>query len=77
MSIDEHPPLEPADADRSDAIVVTWSPAGRADRRLVFEPRSGEGPAWERYEQARSSSGTFRTVGRELVESVAVETPDD
>jgi hypothetical protein len=61
--------------DRSDAIVISWSPSGRADRRIVFEPLSSGG--YTRVEQARSapSGEGWWTVGSERVDSVAVETP--
>lgn len=65
------------DRDRSDAAVVSWRPAGRAERRLVFVPRATYGPDHERVEQVRSDDGTWRTVGREMVDAVAVEAPDD
>lgn len=64
-------------ADRSDAIVVSWSPAGRAQRRLVFLPRAADGPDWERVEQVRSDSGGWMPVGIELVDTVAVERGGD
>lgn len=61
--------------DRSDAVVVTYQPAGRAPRRLVFEPRSGDGPDWQRVEEVRDHNGEWREVGSELVERVDVERP--
>lgn len=61
------------DRDRSDAVILTYRPAGRAERRERFEPRAGEGPDWERFEEVRREDGTWRTVGNELVETVAVE----
>jgi hypothetical protein len=65
------------DRDRSDAVVLTYTPAGRAPRREVFVPRASDGPDWERVEQARSEDGTWRTVGSELVTRVTVESGDD
>lgn len=59
-------------ADRSDATVVTVrSTAGGT--RYVFEPRSdGE---YIMFEKTLTKGGTWRTVGKRVVSSVAVETP--
>ncbi len=58
--------------DRSDAKVVTWSPTGRAQRRLVFVPRASDGPDWERVEQTRAEDGGWHTVGSEFVDTVVL-----
>jgi len=63
--------------DRADAIEVSWAPAGRAQRKLVFVPRATYGPDYERVELARSDDGTWRPVGSELVDRVAVEVGTD
>ena len=60
-------------ADRGDAVVVTWTPAGRAPRRIVFEPTDAEGAAFKRVEQAQREDGTWRPVGSEPATSVNVE----
>jgi hypothetical protein len=59
--------------DRSDATVVTWNPAGRSKRRLVFEPVSSGG--YNRVEQVYAR-GAWRTVGGERVDSVRTENAD-
>jgi hypothetical protein len=61
-------------ADRGDAVVVTWRPAGFEDpHRVVFEPNGGhDSPAWERHEQVRDGDG-WRTIGSEFVETLTVE----
>jgi hypothetical protein len=65
------------DRDRSDAKIVTWSPVGRAQRRLVFVPRASDGPDWERVEQVRREDGSWHTVGQELVATVTLEAGTD
>jgi len=58
--------------DRSDAVTLRWDPAGRAPRRLRFEPREyAVGGDWERIEQTWTGE-EWRTVGSEIVESVTV-----
>ena len=81
---EEHPPVPtrtPDDLldgrDRSDAIEVSYRPAGRAPRKLVFVPRATYGPGWERVELVRGDSGEWRPVGSELVDDVAVEVGAD
>ena len=61
--------------NRSDAVVVTYQPAGRAARREVFEPTSDG--RYERVEEVRREDGTWHRVGSEVVESVIVEDPRD
>jgi hypothetical protein len=56
--------------DRSDAMVVRWNPAGRAARRITFEPRDD---GFLRVEQVRDHAGEWRSVGREVVDTVGVE----
>ena len=56
--------------DRSDAMVVRWNPAGRAARRITFEPREG---GFLRVEQVRDHADEWRTVGREVVDTVGFE----
>lgn len=65
-------------ADRGDAVVVTWRPAGFSDpQRVVFEPAGGhDGPAWWRSEQVRDGDG-WRTIGREGVDTLTVEERTD
>jgi hypothetical protein len=62
------------DKPTGDAVVVEWSPAGRADRRTVFMPDSSG--AYTRLTQARSCTDDkpWRTVGSERVDSVTVKT---
>ena len=64
-----------SDRDRSDAVVVSWSPAERAARRLVFVPRATGPTPWERVEQVRTDRGSWRTVGSEPVHRIDVEVP--
>jgi len=61
--------------DRSDSIVVTYTPRieEQNPRRIVFEPRSGGD--WTRYEYEKRG-GEWVKTGSEIVASVAVETPD-
>jgi hypothetical protein len=63
------------DKPSGDAVVVKWSPAGRADRRLVFMPDSSGG--YTRLTQARRDTDDkpWRTVASERVDSVTVQTP--
>jgi hypothetical protein len=72
-SASRHSP-PPNDADRSDAITLQYQPAGRAARRLTFEPRSDGG--YERIEEVWSGCGYWRQVGSERVDTVSVELPD-
>jgi len=58
----------PDDADRSDAIIVTWQYPDRPSRRVVFEPVTG---GWDRSEQEYRDG--WREVGRERVDQVSVE----
>jgi len=61
--------------DRSDAVTLRWDPAGRAPRRLRFEPRdyATEGD-WERIEEVWTGDERgWRTVGSEIVQSVVIE----
>lgn len=64
----------PNDADRSDAITLQYQPAGRAARRLVFEPRSDGG--YLCVEEVWSGCGYWREVGSEPVDTVSVEGVD-
>jgi len=58
-----------------EATVVTYSPEGRAPRRLVFEPLS-DGSHLKR-EQVRNQHGEWHEVGSERVSDIAIEGPDD
>lgn len=59
--------------DRSDATVVTLRyPDGRATRTRL-EPRS-DGRT-DVIEEVQQRDGTFREVGHDVAETVAVETP--
>jgi len=60
-------------SDRTDRVIVRWSPTGRAPRRIVFEPVESGG--WNRIEQAYSDDRGWRTVGSERVESIGFEGP--
>jgi len=64
-----------SDEGRGDAPVVAWTPAGRAPRRIVFEPQASGG--YTRVEQARREDGVWRTVGTEPVEHVEMENTTD
>lgn len=57
--------------DRSDAFVVRWEPDNTAPRRALFEPRVD---GWYRREQIWTGD-CWRTLGTELVETVAIENP--
>jgi hypothetical protein len=59
--------------DRSDAVTVTWTPAGRKQRRYEFEPNSDGG--WSRIEREMRLGG-WEFVGSEGVESVRIEHGD-
>lgn len=61
--------------DRSDAIVLTYTPAipEQPPRRVVFEPRSNGD--WTRYEETKRDDG-WHPTGSEIVASVNVETAD-
>ena len=56
--------------DRSDAATLRFDPAGRAPRRLRFEPRA-DGD-WERREEVWNGC-RWRGVGSERVDDLAVE----
>jgi len=62
-------------SDRSDAVVMRWQPAGRAARRIVFEPTSSGD--WTRLEQVRSDvDGVgWQTVGSERCDGIGFEGP--
>lgn len=58
-------------SDRSDATVVTLAyPDGRATRQVI-EPRSDG--RYDVVEKVRQKDGTFREVGHDIAERVAVE----
>jgi len=59
-------------------IVISWSPAERADRRSVFKPDPSGG--YSHLEQARvdtddDDDDRWRTVRCEKVDSIDLETP--
>lgn len=60
--------------DRSDAVIVRWTPIGRATRRYRFEPHSAGG--WTAYEEVRAR-GEWRPVGTESVEELDIENPPE
>jgi len=62
--------------DRSDAVVLSYSPAGQPARRVTFLPRSATGPDWERVTEQRRN-GAWHFVGSEPVETVSVEVGSD
>lgn len=66
-----NPPDPEPPADRSDAVVLTWTPRSSPPRRIVFEPRS-DGD-WTRYDQALGPEEVWRTRGTEVVDNVGVE----
>jgi len=56
--------------DRSDAIVVRWTPKAGDPRRLLFEPAMD---GFRRVEQVRDHAGEWRTVGSEPVAQIGFE----
>lgn len=62
-------------ADPGERIVVRYSPRGRADRRLVFEP-ADDGESYIKRDQVRDHAEEWREVGSETVDSVRVESGD-
>jgi len=61
--------------DRSDAVEISESPAGDADRKVIYEPRSDGG--WTKVEKTYDADrGHFRVTGTAAVETLAVSTPE-
>jgi len=65
----------PPGRDRSDAVILTYVPETRANRRERFEPRSDGG--YMRYQEVYSvERGRWCEVGSEPVARVSIETPE-
>lgn len=77
MTNDDPRTIDPdavATPDRSDAVVITYAPAGRAKRRAVFEPWDGREAEYQRVAQTMGHDG-WHTIGTELVEDLRIEGP--
>jgi len=69
------PTVEAGTGDDDDRLVVHESKRHGPDRRMIYEPRARGGytktvTAW------RESIGGWHETGREIVEHLAVETPE-